>query len=123
MAFQEIERSWQSQVWKKVFKLFINLSILCCYSIKCNSKDIDKNALLNQMFNKQYLQTLHCELFFHSYYSRYTVFSARDGQPCMDHDRLSGEVLQCLFSLKIIMCRTVLYDCQAYVSEVGTKEV
>merc|ERR1719378_1680810 len=22
---------------------------------------------------------------------RYTIFSAKDGQPCMDHDRLSGE--------------------------------
>ena len=23
---------------------------------------------------------------------RYTVFSPKDGQPCMDHDRASGEV-------------------------------
>jgi leucyl-tRNA synthetase len=25
------------------------------------------------------------------YGKRYTVFSPRDGQPCMDHDRSSGE--------------------------------
>lgn len=25
------------------------------------------------------------------YGKRYTIYSARDGQPCMDHDRASGE--------------------------------
>lgn len=25
------------------------------------------------------------------YGKRYTIYSARDGQPCMDHDRSSGE--------------------------------
>lgn len=27
-----------------------------------------------------------------SFYSRYTIFSPKDNQPCMDHDRSSGEV-------------------------------
>lgn len=25
------------------------------------------------------------------YGKRYTIYSSRDGQPCMDHDRASGE--------------------------------
>lgn len=25
-------------------------------------------------------------------FSRHTIFSPKDGQPCMDHDRQSGEV-------------------------------
>lgn len=30
------------------------------------------------------------EPFFRSY--RYTIYSPKDGQPCMDHDRQTGEV-------------------------------
>ena len=27
-------------------------------------------------------------------FSRYTIYSPKDGQPCMDHDRQSGEVCE-----------------------------
>lgn len=26
-------------------------------------------------------------------FSRYTIYSPKDGQPCMDHDRQTGEVI------------------------------
>lgn len=30
-----------------------------------------------------------------AYFFRYTIYSPKDGQPCMDHDRQTGEVLIC----------------------------
>jgi hypothetical protein len=29
------------------------------------------------------------------FFFRYTIYSPKDGQPCMDHDRQTGEVITC----------------------------
>lgn len=54
---------------------------------------------------------------------RYTIYSPKDGQPCMDHDRQSGEVhytplchkmfrdIYCLYVLTQVITHTLTLEC------------